>query len=52
VAAVAGRDREQLDAGAGHGWVRLRSSEPADLCIDAVTGLRPTLDDVMGGGDG
>jgi probable F420-dependent oxidoreductase len=42
-AAIAGRVREHLDAGADHVCVQLRAPDPADLCVGSYEELRAAL---------
>lgn len=42
-AAIAGRVREHLDAGADHVCVQVRSANAADLCLEAYAQLRDAL---------
>jgi probable F420-dependent oxidoreductase len=44
-AAIAGRVRAHLDAGADHVCVQLRAPDPGDLCLDGYRELRETLSD-------
>ncbi len=46
-AAVAGRVREHLQAGADHVCVQLRAPDPADLCLEAYGELRDALGGLM-----
>ncbi len=51
-AAIAGRVREHLQAGADHVCVQLRATDPTDLCLEAYAELRYALADVIGAGTG
>ena len=46
-AAIAGRVREHLDAGADHVCVQVRSANAADLCLEAYAELRDALGEAL-----
>lgn len=48
-AAVAGRVRDHLDAGADHVCVQLRAADPGDGCLTGYAELREALGDLFGG---